>query len=227
LTRSLLDPIDDEGKCVEGSLALQIDSTPRGLSRQMLAILEKAQGRDIALGSILSTFSRSSHAALIVFLSFPLCLPVGIPVLTAVLGLILALVGFLLAIGRAIWIPKSMEAKVVSYKSLSYVIERLLRVSKRMERWFHPRILFFATNSKMTRIHGLFILLMGLIASIPIPLPLNNLVAAFPILLLGLSLLERDGLLTIVSYLASIPCFFYYGALIYLGYAGFERLLGL
>jgi hypothetical protein len=227
LNKSLLDPIGDERSCVEESLALSVDRLPKGLSRQMLAILEKAQGNDMTLGSILATFSRSSHAAMIVFLSFPLCLPVGIPVLTAVLGLILALIGFLLAIGREIWIPKSIEAKIVSYKSLSYVIERLLRVSKRMERWFHPRILFFVTNSKMMRIHGLFILLMGLTASFPIPLPLNNLVAAFPILLLGLSLLERDGLLAIVSYLASIPCFIYYGALIYLGYAGFERLLGL
>ena len=75
------------------------------------------------------------------------------------------------------------------------------------------------------RIHGIFILLLGLIASIPIPLPLNNLVAAFPVLLLGLSLLERDGALAIVSYLSSILCLLYYAALIYLGHAGFERLM--
>jgi hypothetical protein len=163
---------------------------------------------------------------LIVFLSFPLCLPVGIPVLNTTLGLTLGLVGFLLAIGREIWIPKSFAAKVVPYKRLSFVIERLLRASKHMERWFHPRMLFFATNSKMIRIHGIFVLLMGLTASVPLPLPFNNLVAAFPILLLAIALLERDGVLAIFSYLASIPCFIYYGALIYLGHAGFQRLIG-
>jgi hypothetical protein len=226
LTKSLLEPIDIESRLDDGSLAPSADSAPKGLSRQMLSILEKAQGSDITLGSILSTFSRSGYAALVVFLSFPLCLPVGIPVLTATLGLIVGLVGFLLAIGREIWLPKFIAAKVIPYKSLSHVIERLLRASNRMERWFHPRMLFFATNSKMMRVHGLFILVLGLIASFPIPLPLNNLVAAFPALLLGLSLLERDGLLVIVSYLASIPCFLYYGALAYLGYAGFQRLLG-
>ena len=192
----------------------------------MLAILEKADGNGIALGTIIATLSRRSHAVLIVFLSFPLCLPVGIPVLSTTLGLTLGLVGFLLAIGREIWIPKSIAAKVIPHKRLSYIIERLLRASERMERWFHPRMLFFATNGKMIRIHGLFVMLMGLTAAIPLPLPFNNLVAALPILLLGLSLLERDGVLVIVSYLASIPCFLYYGALLYLGHAGFQRLMG-
>lgn len=133
---------------------------------------------------------------------------------------------FLLAIGREVWIPKFIAEKVISYKRLSYVIERLLRASGRMERWFHPRMFFFATNGKMMRVHGSFVMLMGLTAAIPLPLPFNNLVAALPILLLGLSLLERDGILVIVFYLASIPCFIYYSALIYLGHAGFERLMG-
>jgi hypothetical protein len=226
LTKSSLSQVDDERSCVEGGSTVSMDGTPDGLSHQMLAILEKADGNGIALGSIIATLSRSSHAVLIVFLSFPLCLPVGIPVLTTTLGLTLGLVGFLMAIGREIWIPKSIAAKVIPYKRLSYFIERLLRASKRMERWFHPRMLFFAINGKMMRIHGLFIMLMGLTASVPLPLPFNNLVAALPILLLGLSLLEWDGFLAIVSYLASIPCFIYYGTLIYFSHAGFERLMG-
>jgi hypothetical protein len=188
---------------VEGSDE-SIDGSSGGLSRQMLAILEKADGNDIALGTIITTLSRRSHAVLIVFLSFPLCLPMGIPVLSTTLGLALGLVGFLLAMGREIWIPKSIAAKVISYKRLSYVIQRLLRASARMERWFHPRMHFFITNGMMIRIHGIFVMLLGLASAVPIPLPFHNLVAAIPVLLLGLSLLERDGVLVIVSYLASL-----------------------
>ncbi len=77
----------------------------------------------------------------------------------------------------------------------------------------------------MSRIHGIFVMILGLVAAVPLPLPLNNLVAAFPVLLLGLSLLEKDGLAAIVSYLSAIPCLIYYGALLYLGYAGFEHLV--
>jgi hypothetical protein len=210
---------------VDGSTHL-LNATRDGLSRQLMAILEEADEKSITLGTVIAVLSRCSHAALIVFLSFPLCIPMGVPVFTTTLGLALALIGLLLAIGRDVWLPKYMTKRVIPYKNLSYVIQRLLRASARMERWFHPRLLFFATNSRMIRIHGVFVMLMGLTAAIPLPLPLNNLVAALPILLLGLSLLERDGVLVIVSYLASIPCFIYYGALIYLGHAGFEHLMG-
>jgi hypothetical protein len=226
LTNNSLSQANAERRCIAGSSNESADSAPYGLSRQMLAILEKADGNDMALGKIIATLSPRSHAVLIVFLSFPLCLPIGIPVLSTTLGVTLGFVGFLLAIGREIWIPKSIAAKVVPYKRLSNVIERLLRTSGRMERWFHPRMLFFSTSSRMIRIHGLFVMLMGLTAAVPLPLPFNNLVAALPILLLGLSLLERDGALVIVSYLASIPCFIYYSGLIYLGHAGFQRLMG-
>jgi hypothetical protein len=226
LTNNSLSQADVERGYIAGGSTESVDRTPDGLSHQMLAILQKADGNGLTLGNIIAALSRRSHAVLIVFLSFPLCLPVGIPVLSTTLGLTLGLVGFLLAIGRRIWIPKFIAAKVIPHKRLVNVIERLLRVSGRIERWFHPRMFFFATNGKMMRVHGSFVMLMGLTAAIPLPLPFNNFVAALPILLLGFSLLERDGALVIVSYLASIPCFIYYGALLYLGHAGFQRLMG-
>jgi hypothetical protein len=192
----------------------------------MLAVLEKAAGNEITLGTVVATLSRQNHAVLLVFLSFPLCISLGIPVLSTALGLMLGLVGYLLLIGRSIWIPKSIAAKVIPYSKLSHVIDKLLRVSRRTERFFHPRMPFFVKNGRMLRMHGFFVMILGLAAAIPLPLPFNNLVAALPVLLLGFSLLENDGLLVIVSYLASIPFFIYYGALIYLGHAGFERLMG-
>jgi hypothetical protein len=223
---SLGQQLDIEKMKIVSDTNLPLDDAQDGLSRQLPAILEKADGRGIALGTIIATLSRRSHAVLMVFLSFPLCIPIGIPVFSTTFGLMLGFVGFLLAIGRDVWIPKSISVKVIPYKGLSRIIERLLRASARVERLFHPRMLFFATNGTMIRIHGIFVMLMGLTTAIPLPLPFNNLVAALPILLLGLSLLERDGALAIVSYLAAIPCFIYYGALIYLGHAGFERLVG-
>jgi hypothetical protein len=203
------------------------DDARAGFSSQLVAILENAGGNDITLGTVLAVLSRYSHAALFVFLSFPLCIPVGVPVLSTTLGLALGLVGLLLALGRDVRIPQSMARKTIPYKNLSSIIRRFLVISKRIERWFHPRMPFFVTNDKMIRIHGVFVMLMGFTAAIPLPLPFNNLVAALPILLLGLSLLEKDGALVIASYLAAIPCIIYYGALIYLGNAGYRHLIGI
>jgi hypothetical protein len=207
-------------------LARESDRNQNGLSGQLLGVLEKAAGNDMELGTVVATLSRQSHSVLLVFLSFPLCIPIGIPLFSTTLGLMLGLVGYLLLIDRSIWIPKSFAAKLIPYSALSRVIGKLLRVSRWAERFFHPRMPFFVKDRRMLRMHGFFVLVLGLAAAVPLPLPFNNLVAALPILLLGFSLLENDGLLVIVSYLASIPFFIYYSALIYLGHAGFERLMG-
>jgi hypothetical protein len=215
-----------EGKNISDKLTGSQDNAPEGLSGHMLAILDKANGKDISLGTIISTISGQGHAVLLIFLSFSLCISLGIPVLSTILGLALALVGFLMAIGHDVWMPQSIERRVVPYASLSHVIERLIRTSKRIERWFHPRMQFFATSGRMLRIHGVFVMVLGLTAALPLPLPFNNFVAAFPILLLGFSLLELDGALVITSYVAAIPFVLYYTALVYLGHAGFKRLMG-
>jgi hypothetical protein len=205
--------------------AISADTIPGGLSDDMRVLLEKAEGNGLSLGTVIANLSRRSHAVLIVFLSFPLCIPFGIPVLSTTLGLAIGFVGFLLATGQEVWIPKSMAIKVIPCEKLSYVVERLLRMSGRVERLFHPRMTSFATGSRMIHVHGAFVMLMGLTAAVPLPLPFNNFVAALPVLLLGLSLLERDGTMALVSYLTAIPCFVYYGALIYFGHTAFERLL--
>jgi hypothetical protein len=202
------------------------EKSQNGLTHRLIGLLETADGKNIEFGTVVSALSGGSHAVLIVFLSFPLCLPVGIPVLSTTLGLALGFVGLLLAMGRQIWIPKSLSAKIVPYERLHHAVGRLLRFSSRIDRWFHPRISLFTLNTTFIRIHGLFVMLLGLVGAIPLPLPFNNFVAAFPLLLLGFSLLEKDGLLAIVSYFSAIPFFLYYGALVYLGNAGFQRLMG-
>jgi hypothetical protein len=219
-------PVSTPQSTIVSNTTAPADRIRNGLTNQMLALLDKADGKSINLGTVVSAVSSRGHAMLIILLSFPLCLPVGIPILSSTLGLALGLVGLLGGIGCEIRVPKSIAAKEITYSRLSYVIERLLRISAWIDRWFRPRIPFLATNSAMIRIHGFFVMFLGVLAAVPLPLPFNNMVAALPILLLGISLLEKDGLLAVVSYLAAIPVLIYYGALVYLGYAGFERLMG-
>ncbi len=221
-----LNPINANQTDHRHKLVDTLKQNSNGLSRRLIALLETADGKNIEFGTIVSALSGGSHAVLIVFLSFPLCLPVGIPVLSTTLGLALGFIGLLLATGRPVWIPRSLSAKIVPYERLHHVVERLLRFSSRIDKWFHPRFSFFILNTTLIRIHGLFIMFLGLVGAIPLPLPFNNFVAAFPLVLLGFSLIEKDGLLAIASYLSAIPFFLYYGALLYLGNAGFQRLMG-
>ena len=203
------------------------DSNCDTLSRQLQDLIRHAGGNDIQLEEILKFLSERSQALLIVFMSFPLCLPVGIPVLSTTLGLTLGSIGALICVGGELRLPRYLAVRTVQHRKLVHVIEKIAKATHPLERFLHPRLIAFSENGYAMRIHGLFIMCMGFLAAIPLPLQFNNMVAAFPVMLLGLSLLQRDGLFVIVSYIATIPCCIYYGSLAYFGYAGFKHILAL
>lgn len=196
------------------------------LSYQMQQLLQRASGADMTFGEVVQSFGKRSHAILMVFLSFPLCSPVGIPVLTSSLGVALALVCLFLALNRPPWMPRRLRDKVIQHDKLVHITQRLLRMINAIEHLLHPRLLALASNGPVVRFHGAYTMVLALMAATPLTLPLNNLIPAFPILLIGLALLERDGLLIILAYVVSIFSFAYFGGIIYVIREIIERLIG-
>jgi len=198
---------------------------PPHLSDDIRGLLDKADGNAITLGEILASFPTRSHALLFVFFGVPLSSPIGIPVFTTVLGPTLALVSVFLLLGRKPWLPPFLRHREVSADTLAKVGERLLRVSLRVEKLLKPRLVFMGTVPPLSRLHGAFALVMSLTAALPITIPFGNTVAALPIVLLGLGLLERDGLFILLAYLGAIPCIAFYATLLFLGGKGVEQLI--
>jgi hypothetical protein len=190
----------------------------------MSELLRQTGGKDMDLGEVFRILSRHSHALLMAFLSLTLCLPISIPVISTALGLALGFVGLLLLINRDVRIPRRLAGKVVPYKRLLQISEKLVRLADRLEKLLRPRM-SFVMSGKAMRIHGFFVMLMGFLAAIPLPLPFNNMVAALPVLLLSLSLLQKDGAMAFAAYVATIPCLLYYGTAGYLGYAGLRTFI--
>lgn len=198
---------------------------PVTLSEEIRALLQNAGGNPMEFGAIIRSFPRRSHAMLLVFLSFPLCLPVGIPILTTLLGPAVALVALFLMIGKAPWIPRRLREKSIPYARLESVSHRLLRTLKRLERWLHPRFEVLSGNSHMVRIHAVVILVLALVVSLPLPILFANLVAAIPIFLIALGLLERDGYFILAGYVAVLPTMAFYAGLALLGREGIAEII--
>jgi hypothetical protein len=195
---------------------------PITLSEEIRALLRKADGKPMAFGTIIGSFPRRSHAMLLVFLSFPMCLPVTIP-----LGILVAYVAIFLFVGKPPWIPKRLRERNITYARLESVSNRLLRTLAKLERWLHPRLEVISGNTHAIRIHAATIFLLSLIVLFPIPILFGNMVAAIPIFLIALGLLERDGYFILGGYAAISVTVAYYGGLAFLGGEGIQRLLGL
>ncbi|GMV92882.1 MAG: hypothetical protein AMXMBFR82_26600 [Candidatus Hydrogenedentota bacterium] len=218
VNRSSTEP-DGPGK-VTGETRVQ--DPPVALSEDIRVLLERADGKPMAFGTILNAFPRRTHAMLLVFLSFPMCLPITIP-----LGAFVAFVALFLFIGRPPWIPRRLREKQIPYARLVSVSNRLLRTLARLERLLHPRLEVLSGNSYVIRIHAVTIFVLALIVVLPLPIFFANMVAAVPIFLIALGLLERDGYFIIAGYVAISLTVAYYGGLALLGREGFEQLLRL
>jgi hypothetical protein len=211
------DGVEKSTSTNEVTAATPVEDPPITLSEEIRALLHKADGKPMALGAIIKSFPRRSHAMLLVFLSFPLCLPVGIPILTTLLGPAVAFVALFLLFGRTPWLPRRFRERPIPYARLESACNRLLRTLKRLERWLHPRIEVLSGNVHIVRIHALVILFLALVISIPLPILFANLVAALPIFLIALGLLERDGHFIIAGYIAVVPTAAFYVGLVLLG----------
>jgi hypothetical protein len=69
-----------------------------------------------------------------------------------------------------------------------------------MEKILHPRLTFLASGETSRRICGLVILWMAFLLALPLPIPGTNILPALPVVLLGLGLMERDGLFVLAGY---------------------------
>lgn len=207
--------------------ASTVGHPPEGtLARELELLLDESGGRPMSVGAIFDRLSLRGKALLMTFFAFPLCLPIGIPVLTTMLGPVLAFIAWFVISDRPLWLPHRLRDRSVQHHTLVRLNDWILRYLGPVERRLRPRLEVLSRPWPM-RVHGVYVLVLALVVSLPLPVLFANLVAALPILIMGLGLLRRDGFAIIASYIACVPCIALYSALIILGREGFQHLLGL
>jgi len=194
---------------------------------ELRGLLTRAEGRDMRLGEIIDSFPHRGHILMIVLFSFPMSLPISPPLLGGLFGAVLTFLSFYLVIGRKPWIPHYIHNRPVSYRILSGTIQKLTRVMRYMEVVLKPRLLFMTNSERLWKVHGVFLLGMAVVLALPIPMPapFTNSVAALPIFLASLGMLERDGVCIVIGYFSTLICIGYYVALVVLGKEAFDFLL--
>ena len=144
--------------------------------------------------------SRAWGGLLFIFASINvLPLPPGTSVFFA---LPLMIVSVQMIFGRASpWFPARIDRRGVTKQELQRLVSKIEWLEIRVERIFKPRIVSL-TGPTAARLIGLVCLLLALIAAIPVPL--FHIAPAAAIVLFGLALIYRDGLLVIAAALAAV-----------------------
>ena len=174
---------------------------PLSLSQRLAAIIESAGPERLTFTELAAQLhSRAWGGLLLIFAAINvLPLPPGTSMFFAIP---LLLVSGQMVFGRASpWFPRRIDRRGVSRNELQRLISKMEWFELRVERIFKPRIPVL-TGPTAARVIGAICFLLALVAAIPIPL--FHVAPAAAIVLFGVALIYRDGMLVIAAALAAI-----------------------
>jgi hypothetical protein len=151
----------------------------------------------ISLGALRDALEDRGFGVLLFIFALPNLVPVNIPLLSAVLGLPLVLLAAQLTYGRhKPWFPRWLTQRSFPRDGFANVVLRSLPYLERAERLLRPRLTVLLSWTG-ERLIGLAILILALVLFLPIPFA--NWLPACAIAIIGLAIVEKDGLAVLVG----------------------------
>ncbi len=160
-------------------------------------------GAIVTVQTILDRVSVKGFGILLVIFSLPSAMPVPAPGYSTPFGFVLLILGLQIFSRRDYpWLPERILKKEVGIGTKPRLVRAMIFFLRILEFFIRPRLGFMFQNGITIRFLAFIILLCA--ASMIIPIPLTNTAPAFGIFLIGLGMLEEDGLLAIGGVLASL-----------------------
>jgi hypothetical protein len=122
------------------------------------------------------------------------------------------------------WFPRWLTRQTVPHHAFVAVVERALPGLERIEKMLRPRLTFVLSWTG-ERIVGLALLVLALVLALPIPF--GNWLPACAIAVVGLAMVEKDGLAAAAGLAIGVVSLLVAGTVVLALIKGFLLLLGL
>jgi hypothetical protein len=171
--------------------------------RSLLATLDRlfAGPREspLTIAAFLEGLETRSYPFIVAALVLPNCIPTGIPLMSTVTGIPMVLVVAQAFLGRSSpWLPASVGRRAMARGRLQDFLARMHPRLERIESAIHPRYSWWVTGNRRRLLHAACA---GTIVVLALPIPFDNLFAAWAVLFFCLALLEDDGLMAMLGWL--------------------------
>ena len=212
----------------EQLMSTQFNDTEVSLGTALTQVISKIQGEHITLRDLLVIIGEQGLLLFCVILTLPFLLPVSIPGVSTVFGLVIILIGISLVLNRLPWLPSRLMDRPISNEHLVPTLEKGVQFFQKIERWMRPRLTRFTTGAVANRLNGLALTAGGVLLLFPLSfIPFSNTLPGVAILLLALGMLQRDGYFIIGGYIALLATVVYFVGLAILVVMGGQSLFQL
>lgn len=178
------------------------DGQGRPGTSEVLLRAVRGQSERISVGEIIEGLGPRAFGLVSLIFALPSCVPMppGVP---TIVGFALLLVSVQMVIGRReLWLPRLLSNRTFTRIPLVTALENVQPHLQRVERIARPRLLFL-TGRSGTVLIGLVVLVMAIVLILPLP-PGGNFPPALACAVLGMGLVERDGVIILLGLAASI-----------------------
>jgi hypothetical protein len=174
---------------------------PRGLSKLLAEHARIVRGERVSLGEIADFLGTRSIGACLLILALPMVLPVPMPGISVLFGVPLMIISTQLTLGgRRAWLPAFILSRSIARADYVALVAHMQPAVERFDRFVRPRAFWLADDWAKVPI-GLICLVLAMIITLPIPL--GHVAPGSAICLLALGLMERDGVIIGVRFVAA------------------------
>jgi hypothetical protein len=170
--------------------------SPAARTSAILTSLAERPSERLTVGDIVAVLRDRAFAVLVVLLGLPNCLPMPPPI-PLVSGFLLALVAVQIIAGRpAPWLPNALLHRSIARADVERAVLRAAPIFRRLERFSRPRMTMLETAVAI-RLIGVVLLILAIGIVFALPPIVGQIPLGIAVCLLGLGLVERDGLVVI------------------------------
>jgi hypothetical protein len=174
-------------------------------SAVLVRFLDTFQRDRISVADLATALGERAYGFLLLAFALPNVAPIVPPGLSAVLGVPLMLLSLQLAYGHPTpWFPKMISERSFARQDFARMLDRVLPYLQQVERLLRPRWTFLlGWNGE--RLVGFVCLILAIVLSLPILL--GNILPSIAISILGLAVVEKDGLAAALGYIMALVSF--------------------
>ena len=180
----------------------------------------------MTLSQLLGTLGEQGLLVFCIFLTIPFVLPVQIPGLSTVFGLLIAFIALGVTVNRVPIFPRWLMDRHIAATHLILVLDHGARLFARFERWVCPRWFTLTHSALMNCITGLLLLFAAGLLTLPLLIPFSNVLPALAILLLTIGILQRDGLFILGGYVVTLGTAVYFVVVTLAAIHGLHLMIG-
>ena len=188
-TKHVLPPAGDRGDIPEPRLS------------DMIQNLAQRTESTLSISDLVIAMQSRARGALVIVIALPNLLPIGLPGMSAVLGLPLVFLTIQILLGQPAWFPEFINKREIKQSQFATVARHTLPWLKWAERYVQPRMISL-TNPLVER--GVGALSVFLALTVMLPVPLGNMLPALAIIFFTLGIMERDGVYVVAGAITTV-----------------------